>query len=268
MRIENNLQSQIPSITKNIRHEVAFMSSSRTVYNDSFVLKYNTNTCFLRHDLDWAKFTDYLNKKYKNVDKVNVIDYACSTGEEPVSLSMMLDLKLGKGAEKFYPIMAYDIDEDNIKRASNGVFDIDNSELNLLRKYTGDEYKKYFICHVDKNELQGKLRLINDYKRNIVYEVSDIVQDINKIPLKNTVLLCRNVFPYLTIGDEKNIVKQISGRLDSSSVVVLGKFDIDYGIEKLFEKEGFVHTEQYNVMEKLPAYKALFKKLAYKFKAI
>jgi chemotaxis methyl-accepting protein methylase len=78
--------------------------------------------------------------------------------------------------------------------------------------------------------------------------------------------MCRNFLPYLQIGEQKNLVKQLSKKLDSTSMVVLGKFEIDYGIEKLFEKEGFVHTSQYNVMKKLPFFKALLTKLKYGLK--
>ena len=266
MKINKISYGKQPFVQQNGVKTTSFKSSFRSVYNDNFSLKYNTNTCFFRSDLKWNNFVDYIYQKYKNVNKVNVIDYACSTGEEPVSLSMMMDLKLGNDAEKFYPIKAYDIDEDNIIKAKNGVFDVTKDELTLLRNNIGNEHKKYFICHIDSDEQLGKFRLKEEYKKNFIFNQSDIIKDFNKIPSKNTILLCRNIFPYLQIGESKKLIKQISKILDLSSVIVLGKFDIDYGIEKLFEKEGFIHTEQYNVMEKLPYYKVLFKKFLHRFK--
>ena len=234
-----------------------FKSSFRSVYDNNFSLKYNTNTCFFRSDLKWGEFVDYLNKKYENTDKVNVIDYACSSGEEPNSLAMILDFKLGSKANKFFPIQAFDIDEDNIEQAEKGLFGLNKGELELIENNIGDKYKEYFDLY---NDEQGKPILLSskeNLKSKITYKQSDIKKDFFRVPSKNTVLFCRNFIPYLKIGEEMELVKNIAQHLQSSSLVVLGHFEISYGIEKLFEKAGFKHTSLYNVMEKLPYHKAL-----------
>jgi hypothetical protein len=70
----------------------------------------------------------------------------------------------------------------------------------------------------------------------------------------------------LNLYDQKDLVKQISNRLNSTSVIVLGNFEISNGIDKLFEQEGFYHTKLYNVMEKKPQYKFFIQKLLSKLK--
>ena len=106
----------------------------------------------------------------------------------------------------------------------------------------------------------------DNIESKVIFEQSDMLKDMFKIPSNNTVLFCKNVFPYLANGEEYNLVKQISKQLDASSAIVLGCFDISYGIDKLFEKEGFKHTSQYNVMEKLPYHKAVVQNILRTFK--
>ena len=244
----------------------AFKSSFRSVYNDNFTLKYNTNTCFFRKDLKWLDFVNYINNKFKKTNHVNIIDYACSTGEEPSSLAMLLDMKFGEKADKFFPILAYDIEEENIKDAKRGLFKINPGEMELVEENMGDKYKDYFSELINTNGAIEWLSSKSNLDSKIVYTQSDIKKDILKIPRENTIFICKNFFPYLAIGEEKELVKQIANHLGSNSVVVLGNFDISHGIEKLFHKEGFVSTQQYNVLEKLPYFKLLFTKLLYKLK--
>ena len=266
MHVEKISLNKQDFLYKHKRKDTTFKSSFRTVYNDNFSLKYNTNTCFFRSDLNWKDFVNYLNTKYKNTQKVNIIDFACSTGEEPYSLAMLLDLQLGKDAEKFFPIRAFDIDEDNIKNAKKGIFSIHKTELDFLENNVEDKYKDYFRVLTDNYGVPVWFVSNDNIESKVIFEQSDMLKDMFKIPSNNTILLCRNVFPYLTIGEESNLVKQISKQLDASSAIVLGCFDISYGIDKLFEKEGFKHTSQYNVMEKLPYHKAVVQNILRTFK--
>lgn len=259
------LEPKSHSIKNNLK-TTSFKSSFRSVYDDNFSLKYNTNTCFFKSDLNWPEFVDYLNDKYKYKKKVNVIDYACSTGEEPLSLIMMLHLKLKDQAEKFFPILAYDIDEENIIDAKRGIFTIRKDEKKLLEYNTKQLYQKYLKAYKDKNNELVLLTSRDWIDSKVKYKQSDIKCDIEKIPQDNTILLCRNFIPYLNLYDQKDLVKQISNRLNSTSVIVLGNFEISNGIDKLFEQEGFYHTKLYNVMEKKPQYKFFIQKLLSKLK--
>ena len=60
-------------------------------------------TRMFRSDLDWNLLSYYLENKYKNAQKVNVLNAACSDGSEPYSLAMILDKKIS-GGKKFFPI--------------------------------------------------------------------------------------------------------------------------------------------------------------------
>lgn len=266
MRINNISNYKYSSFYNKRLEKPSFKSSYRSVYNDNFTLKYNTNTCFFRSDMDWVEFVNYLAKKYKKTKKVNIINYACSTGEEPTSLAAILKIKLGENANKFFPIKAFDIEEENIRFAKTGLFNLSPGELDLVTKNLGDKYKEYFKVLYDMDNTPVWLSSSKKLESNIIYNQSDILKDIHKIPSVNTVLLCRNFLPYLTIGEQKDLIKFLGKHLCSSSLVVLGNFEISYGVEKLFEQEGFRHTKQYNIMEKMTYPKAVLTRLMSKLR--
>ena len=267
MRISNptyNYPKTTFNVGKTSQHP-SFRSSERIVYDNNLVHKYNTNTYFFRNDIKWSDFVKFLEHKYKDASKVNIIDYACSSGEEPTSLAIILDKILGHRAEKLFPIKAFDIDSENINCARTGLFKITDDEFEKIEDlFPDNKYEKYL--HVIRNA-KGKaswLRAKQNVLSKIQYKISDITKDYKEIPEENTVLLCRNFWPYLTIKESAELSKQIAKRLKSSSLIVLGKFDTFYGIHKLFEREGFKHTKQFNIMEKLPPFQAFVLKMAYK----
>ena len=69
-------------------------------------------TCMFREDLDWKKLGEFLETRFAKCSKVNTYVYGCSDGSEAYSLSILLQNKFGKDAEKFFPIIAKDIDEE------------------------------------------------------------------------------------------------------------------------------------------------------------
>ena len=71
-----------------------------------------------RSDIEWNLFSHFVEKKFENVDKVNVYDFGCSDGSEAYTfLISLLDFCNSGTAKKFVPIKAYDIDKEAIRRA-------------------------------------------------------------------------------------------------------------------------------------------------------
>ena len=248
-----------------INTNIVFKSSSRYIINDDY--NFMTTTSFFRSDMEWEQFFKFLEKKYAKAKNVNIIDHACSSGEEAYSLALYLISVLEEKAKKYLPIDARDFDPINISMAKKGIFDANNEEVARIQKYSGGKYGEYLdICSFsdDTNVIFTRPNI----EKFVRFKKSDIFKDIEKLPAKNTVLLCRNFWPYLRIAEQKRLVKMMSKQIKSSSLVVLGTFDVYNGVDKFFEEEGFRHTELYNVMEKLPEYKIVFKKILKKLKFI
>ena len=67
-------------------NNINFGIHQRNVTNQYGKLKYRTNTCFFRGDLEWDKFVKLIDKKFENQEKVTITNIACSDGEETFSL--------------------------------------------------------------------------------------------------------------------------------------------------------------------------------------
>ena len=121
-----------------------FKANNRRICNKSGDLLYKTTTYFFRDDLHWDALVSLLSEKYRNTARVNVINHACSNGEEPYSLVVKLLHSLGDTAEKFFPIKAKDIDQDNINSAKAGRMGIILNDMYRINGYTKDNINTYF----------------------------------------------------------------------------------------------------------------------------
>lgn len=173
-------------------------------------------------------------EKYKKVAKVNVHCFACSEGAEPFSLAMILIEKLGKEkAQKFFPIIASDIDPIIIQNAKNGILKISRNDLEQIRGTMGSNAAKFkYIEHGDKFKkdsflntvvTDGKIKPI--LKDTVIFEHADIREAYADIPPKNSVVMCRNFWRYIDKYDRETLARGISNHLDKNSMFVLGEFD-------------------------------------------
>ncbi len=207
----------------------AFGASMRTVRQGEKLVN-GVITEFFRDCFNWIEGTAFLVSKYKNADRVNVINYASSDGSEAYSLAMRLLKAHDKEAEKFFPIICRDIDKTFVERGKNGLIDIDKQAKNTIISYLGDEslFNKYFVQIDGTNtyKVQDKLR------RCVKFEEADMVKDSLNLPSSNTVVMARNVWPYLSSNQRWSLVYNLE-KLNKSSTVITGQFDdIAPGSEK------------------------------------
>jgi len=111
-----------------------FKSWTREVLHknsDQFVkrVKHRNDTWLFRDCLDWKRFGKFIVDKYKDVPKVNVINYACSNGSEAYTFLMeMFCHNDFDTAMKFTPILAKDYDQKAIDYAQSGIIRIEKGE--------------------------------------------------------------------------------------------------------------------------------------------
>lgn len=186
-------------------------------------------TCMFREDLNWKKFGDFLEKRFEKCNKVNTYIYGCSDGSEAYSLSILLQSKFGKDAEKFFPIMAKDIDEEkiseNIKRQKEGCAKAELGYYQMRRRLElkEDEAKQYIkptigdVC----NDL-----ILDKTTSPVKFSAANILEDLDNIDSKHpSIIMCRNMWPYINENEYNQFAKKLYDRLAPGSVVVVGAFD-------------------------------------------
>lgn len=217
---------------------------------------YRGDTRICRDDLDFPAAIDFLDKKYKNVPKVNVIMHACSDGEEVYSFIGVLVAKLGENAEKFLPIKAKDIDANHLKLAKRGVYNVTRTEYIMANDYMLGNFYNFFDFLPHKISTDPRLRYTttikaNEYLKSLVnFGQGNIIDDMKRVSLKDTVLFARNFWPYLTMEESRDLISTISKNADKSFTLVIGDYDKEFGFDKLLKSAGFVETEVENVFEK------------------
>lgn len=221
----NNMQ--VLPITFNKPHNVNFKANSRWVYDKSGKELYKTTTYLFRDDLDWENLIKYICDKYKNVPKVNFINHVCSNGMEPLSFLISMMLFSPENVKKFTPIIAKDINPENIIMAKKGECGVSSDDFIRIHKITNGRYRDFFNLKHDKNT-DGLFTLSpkEAIKNNIIFEQGDIFKDVNNMPKDNTFLCCRNFWAYLPFEQRRKLAESLSEILNPSSTILIGFHDI------------------------------------------
>ena len=234
-------------------NNVYFSANNREVYNADNKFQYKTTTYFFRADTDWDALGNYLCEKYADTDKVNVICHACSNGMEPYSFLMQMTAFHPLEINKFTPIIAKDINSENIEMAAKNIYDLSDTDASLLDYYTKGLYKFYmdnaFVKGIPPNLTCS---MSDKFKKYVNFEQGDILKDIESIPRKNTVLFCKNLWPYLPVEQQEFLVKKFAERFDDSCVIITGDFDKRLSkVNPLMIEHGFSrHPKMLYVYEK------------------
>ncbi len=137
---------------------------------------------------------------------LSVWSSACSTGEEPYSLAMLLT--------KFYSldkikILATDIDISALNKAKEGIYDkksLENVPKEFIVKYF-DKYNNYY-------------RIKDEIKKTVEFKQMDLLKD--SFPKDMDLILCRNVMIYFTNEAKDLLYEKFYNCLSSSGVLFVG----------------------------------------------
>jgi chemotaxis methyl-accepting protein methylase len=109
------------------------------------VVSHRNDTSFFRNNDFWEDLVSFITEKFKNSDKVNVYDYACSNGSEAYTFLMQLYSSSDSATvDKFTPITAKDSDPEAIKMAKSGILPIQGYEVEKIQEYTRGKLEEFF----------------------------------------------------------------------------------------------------------------------------
>lgn len=230
-----------PVSTNNIN----FYSYKNAIKTNAGKLLYRGDTCLFRNDLDFDYLVNFLEYKYRDTDKVNIIAHACSDGEEVFSfVSVMIEMLGFKNAKKYLPVEARDINKSHVEIAKNGVYSVESNEFGAIDFYLGQKYPNYFRF-INSNQIK-----VSDELNNCVqFSQSDILDDAKIIDFNNTVLFARNFWNYLGAENINELAELLSNRMNRSSLLVIGDYDKQFNIDRILRQHGFYETNITNVFE-------------------
>lgn len=142
----------------------------------------------------------------ENKNELSIWSAACSTGEEPYSIAMMLQTYFPNVT---YHITATDIDQKALEKAKAGVYSkqsLKDLPIELKNRYFTENNGLYYIA--DK------------IKKEIKFIRHDLLSD--KYPEQIDLIVCRNVLIYFTDIAKEQIYQKFSQALVNNGVLFVG----------------------------------------------
>ena len=163
---------------------------------------------FYRNPAQWELFENkmipYLTKEFGN--SLNIWSAACSTGDEPYTIAMILSKYLPL---KQIRILATDIDEDVLQYAQEGFY-LDRSIERLP-----DEFKKKHFIKKDKG-----YQIKNDIKACVEFKKHNLLED--KYPSGMHMIVCRNVVIYFTDEAKDQVYQKFHESMKKNGILFIG----------------------------------------------
>lgn len=162
---------------------------------------------FCRNPEQWVKLkTSILPMLLERNKSLKIWSAACSSGDEPYTLAMILS--------EFIPlhnikILATDIDKEILEKAKKGVY-TDKSVVSLPKEYKD----RYF-------DTDGKIYKIKDEIKNCVeFKYHNLLAD--PYPTNCDLIVCRNVLIYFTEEAKTSIYVKFNAAMKTGSILFVG----------------------------------------------
>lgn len=178
---------------------------------------------FYRNAGQWEVLKeDILPMLIRRYGKLKIWSAACSTGEEPYSMVMLL--------HEFLPlddinVIASDIDREALKRAKEGVYS-EKSIQSLPKQYI----KKYFTV------VDGLYAIHNRIKDCVEFKHHNLLMD--PYPRGCHIIICRNVMIYFTEETKSRLYIKFRESLERDGILFVGSteqiiFPQRYGLQSI-----------------------------------
>ncbi|MGL4635881.1 MAG: CheR family methyltransferase [Beijerinckiaceae bacterium] len=198
-------------------------------------------TLFFRDKLPFDQFQNIILPKLiaarRQTGRIRIWCAACSTGQEPYSLSMMLDEMRSELAGIQVEILATDISEKVIAAAKEGVY----SQFEVQRGLPIRMLMKYF------NQVETRWKINPLMGDRIQFRQLNLLQ-----PFKNLgtfdVIFCRNVLIYFGEATKRDVLDRLSESLSPDGYLLLGGAETVLGLAKglsphKLERSLYVHKD-------------------------
>lgn len=170
------------------------------------------------------KHFDFLREKvlgqFSRGQKFQVWSAACSSGEEPYSVAMLLADELGNNG---WRILASDISTQVLARAKLGLYPLTRTE-GIPQTYL----KKYCLRGVDREA--GNLLVDKSLREKVDFEQVNLLEPPRGMPTFDVVFL-RNVLIYFQADTKKHVVTQVIKNLKPGGYLFIGHSETLNGME-------------------------------------
>ena len=209
---ENQMKRRIDSLIarnklKDYDEYVDLIRNVREKYEE-FVNYLTINVSeFWRNPGQWEVLENLIVPELLKLDNIKIWSAACSTGDEPYSIAMLLNKYIPLSKVR---IFGTDIDKQVLQIARAGVYN-----LKSLKGLPTGYLKKYFTA-LDNDTFE----INNEIKRCVVFKEHNLLCD--SYPVGCDMILCRNVLIYFTEEAKDKVFSGFGKALNKNSFLFLG----------------------------------------------
>ncbi|MGF7186313.1 chemotaxis protein methyltransferase CheR [Desulfitispora alkaliphila] len=194
----------------------------------------------------YEQYLPVLEQKITNIDDSNktlrVWSAACSTGEEPYTIAMVLSEYFANKPKWNYKILASDINTETLKKASSGIYtkkEVEEIPYNML--------KKYFQVGTGQNS--GLFKIKDIVRNNISFRKINLTAE-KEYPIQSAldIIFCRNVFIYFSRETQAKVLNRYYEHLKPGGLLFLGHSESIGTAQELREKWAF---KRHTIYERL-----------------
>ena len=233
LMVQSRLTSRLKSLKMDNFDDYLKLAFSNTPEgNEEIALMINavtTNlTNFFRENAHFEYLTNVVLPELakKNEKKIELWSAGCSSGQEPYTLSIVMQefMRKNPGKIKDYSILATDISSKVLDKALDAVYPMSEGE-----SLSYDLKKRYFLKSKDlKNPC---VRLKPQIREKVVFERLNFMDSVYPKTTQKNAIFCRNVLIYFDKATQESVIRKLLQHLVPGGYLFLGHSETIFGME-------------------------------------
>ncbi len=163
--------------------------------------------------------------------RLRVWSAACSTGEEPYTLAMVILSAFPPGGQYGLDLLATDLDTQVLARAAAGIYPEE-----AIEPVPADLQRSYFRRGTGANA--GKVRVSDSLREMVTFRQLNFIEKPWPVQGPFDVIFCRNVMIYFNTDTQHSIVESFAERLRPGGHLFIGHSETLNGLNHLYEPLG------------------------------
>ncbi len=200
--------------------------------NEEIALMINAVTTNLTHFFRESQHFDYMTNKVlpemaaRGFKEIEIWSAGCSSGEEPYTLSIVMQEYMKKNPDQFrgYKILATDISSKVLEKAQNAVYPMDS-----VKDLSYDLKKSYFLK--SKDPAKGIVRVNKETREKVRFDRLNFMDDSYPVSFPKNIIFCRNVLIYFDKPTQEAVIRKLVEHLIPGGYLFLGHSETIFGMD-------------------------------------
>jgi chemotaxis protein methyltransferase CheR len=181
------------------------------------------HTSFLRERAHFEVLAHAAREEFPNIRTLEIWSAACSSGEEPYSISMCLANALRQAGGKAFRVLATDISTRVLALAKRAVYSAERF------RELPEAWRRAYLLR-GEGECRGFYKIKPEIAQTVEFKRLNLIEPFQDQRVFH-VIFCRNVMMYFDKPTQQDIVRRLSRRLELGGYLFVGHSESLTGVE-------------------------------------